>query len=68
MIDANTDQVVARSSLGRNPQDITWAADDRFACTVNVEENTSIAVHPDGTIAHVPNVADGTITLLDLAG
>jgi hypothetical protein len=68
MIDTNTEQVVARSPLGRNPQDITRAADGRFACTVNVEENTSIAVHPDGTIAHVPNVADGPITLLNLAG
>jgi YVTN family beta-propeller protein len=29
---------------------------------------TSVAVRPDGTIGYVTNIADGTVTILHLAG
>jgi YVTN family beta-propeller protein len=47
MIDTGTDEVVAAIAVGRNPQDITWSADGRFAYVVNVTDNTVSVINPD---------------------
>jgi YVTN family beta-propeller protein len=40
MTDTNSNQVVATIPVGRNPQDITWSADGRFAYVASVEDDS----------------------------
>ncbi len=42
MIDTNTDKVTAAIAVGRNPQDITWAPDGRYAYVVNTTRQHGI--------------------------
>jgi YVTN family beta-propeller protein len=53
VIDTNTNEVIATVAVGDNPQDITWAADGRFAYVTNVDGDTvSVISAEDFTVSH----------------
>jgi YVTN family beta-propeller protein len=64
MIDTNSNSVVASIPVGKNPQDVTWSADGRFAYVAAVNEDAVTVINAEtfAVTARLP-VGDGPTSI-----